>query len=201
MRIALNLKGLAYEPRYIDLRKEDGQQRSPEYRTLNPQGLVPTLLEGDAVFTQSLAIIEYLEETHPEPPLLPKSAKDRAHVRALAQLIACDIHPLNNLRVLDYLKERMGQGEEACLAWYRHWIQAGFDALERLLDETGGPLRFCHGDTPTLADVCLVPQIYNARRFACDLDRYPKILAIEAHCALLPAFQEAAPDRQSDATG
>jgi maleylacetoacetate isomerase len=197
----LNLKGLAYEPRYIDLRKEGGQQHSPEYRKLNPQGLVPTLLEGEEVFTQSLAIIEYLEETHPEPPLLPKSAKDRAHARALAQLIACDIHPLNNLRVLRYLKERMGQGEEACLAWYRHWIHAGFDALEHRLREDGTSGSFCYGDSPTLADVCLAPQVYNARRFACDLARYPKILAIEANCALLPAFQEAAPDRQLDATG
>jgi maleylacetoacetate isomerase len=199
VRIALNLKGLDYEPRFIDLRQEGGPERFLEYRKLNPQGLVPTLLEGEDVLTQSLAIIEYLEETHPEPPLLPRSPGDRAYVRSLAQIVACDIHPLNNLRVLNYLQARLGLGEEARLAWYRHWVEEGFAALEERLGTGRMSQQFCLGNTPTLADICLVPQVYNARRYACDLSQYPRISAIEENCLRLPAFMKAAPGQQPDA--
>jgi maleylacetoacetate isomerase len=202
VRIALNLKGLAYEPRFVHLLK--GEQRLPEYRALNPQARVPTLVDDGQALTQSLAIIEYLEETHPEPPLLPRNPWDRAQVRALAQIIACDIHPLNNLRVLDYLKNTFGHDEAARTTWIRHWIAEGFEAFEAHLarhatrHEKGG--RFCFGATPTLADICLVPQAFNARRFGCDLAAFPRIRAIEEHCLSLPAFRDAAPDRQPDAS-
>jgi maleylacetoacetate isomerase len=194
VRIAANLKGIRYRPQFVHLLK--GEQRLPAYRTLNPQGLVPVLVDETAL-TQSLAIIEYLEEAYPEPPLLPKALKDRAYVRALAAIIACDIHPLNNLRVISYLKETLNQDEKACLAWIQHWIQEGLAAFEEHLDRTQG--RFCFGDRPTLADVCLVPQVYNARRFGCDLDNFPRIQAIDQHCLALPAFQQAAPENQPDA--
>ncbi len=197
VRIALNLKGLEYEPRFVHLSK--GEQHLPHYRKLNPQALVPTLVEEASILTQSLAILEYLEEAYPEPPLLPKSLKERAYVRALALSIACDIHPLNNLRVSRYLKETLGQNEEACLAWIRHWIEEGFRAFEERLTREGSSGRFCLGDTPTLADVCLVPQVFNARRFGCDLAIFPRIRAIDKHCLELPAFQKAAPENQPDA--
>ena len=194
VRIAANLKGIRYRPQFVHLLK--GEQHLLAYRMLNPQGLVPVLVDETAL-TQSLAIIEYLEEAYPEPPLLPKALKDRAYVRALAAIIACDIHPLNNLRVICYLKEILNQDEKARLAWIQHWIQEGLEAFEEHLDRIQG--RFCFGDRPTLADVCLVPQIYNARRFGCDLDNFPRIQAIDQRCLALPAFQQAAPENQPDA--
>jgi maleylacetoacetate isomerase len=197
VRIALALKKLAYDSAPLDLR--GGAQRDASYRALNPQGLVPALDTGERVIAQSLAILEYLEETHPEPPLLPSSASARARVRQLAALVACDIHPLNNLRVLEYLERELGAAQPARERWIRHWIETGFAALESLVagaPETG---RFCHGDEPTLADVCLVPQLYNARRFGCELGPFPTLVAIDARCRELPAFAAAAPERQPDA--
>src|SRR5690606_4726115 len=164
VRIALNLKGLAYETVPVHLLKDGGQQLSDSYRSLNPTALVPTLVDGDLAVGQSMAILEYLEETHPEPALLPRDAKGRARVRAIAQTIACDIHPLNNLRVLKYLKRTLGVPDEAKNAWYRHWVEEGLAALETMLARSPETGRYCHGDTPTMADICLVPQIANARR-------------------------------------
>jgi maleylacetoacetate isomerase len=195
VRIALNLKNLAYEPRFVHLLK--GEQQAPEYRKLNPQGRIPALAANGKILTQSLAIIEYLEETYPDPPLLPKIPWERAQVRALAQIVACDIHPLNNLRVLNYLKDRLGQDETARRGWIRHWIDEGLRGIEEHLAGANG--HFCYGDKPTLADVCLVPQVFNARRFGCDLSDFPKIRAIEENCLSLPAFREAAPGSQPDA--
>lgn len=197
VRIALHLKGIAYEPRFVHLLK--GEQHLPEYRKINPQGRIPALVDESRVLTQSLAIIEYLEETHPEPPLLPRNVYDRAYIRSLAQIIACDVHPLNNLRVLQYLKDTLHQDEETCEGWIRHWIGEGFAAFEEHLNNHRPVGCFCLGDTPTLADVCLVPQVYNARRFGCDLDPFPTIQAIEKSCLQLPAFQKSAPGNQPDA--
>jgi maleylpyruvate isomerase len=199
VRIALGLKGLAVERVPVHLRRDGGQQRSARYRAINPAGLVPALEVEGGVLGQSLAIIEYLEETHPEPPLLPASPLLRAQVRAAALAVACDIHPLNNLRVLDYMEGPLGQDKPARDAWYRHWIAEGLGALEAQLATRpqGGPYAF--GAAPTLADCCLVPQLYNARRFTCPLEAYPTLLAIEAACNALPAFQAARPERQSDA--
>lgn len=198
VRIALNLKGLAYDQAVVNLVK--GEQRSDDYRARNPQGMVPTLETDDGVrLTQSLAICEYLEERHPTPPLLPPSPEERARVRALAQLVASEIHPLNNLRVLKYLVHELKVGDEAKTIWYRHWITEGFDALEAMLSREAGSGEFCHGDAPTLADLCLVPQVYNAERFECDLSAYPRIRRIVANCRALPAFQQAAPEAQPDA--
>ena len=196
VRIALALKGLDYEPAFVNLL--EGEQRAAAYRAVSAQGLVPALEDEANVLTQSLAIIEYLDERHPEPPLLPRDILGRARVRALALAIACDIHPLNNTRVLQYLEERLKLDREARLAWYRHWIAEGFEALERMLDHpaTGA---FCHGDAPTLADVALVPQLANARRFGCELAPYPRITRIDAACGALPAFAQAAPANQPDA--
>lgn len=199
VRIALNLKGLTYECLPVHLTRGGGEQFSPGFRSLNPQALVPVLQDGEYVLAQSLAIIEYLEEVHPHRPLLPKAPASRARVRALAQVIACDIHPLNNLRVLNYLTGILGVSDDAKRAWYRHWVAAGLEALEEKLagaNETG---LFCHGDTPGLADCCLVPQLANARRFECDLSQYPTLLAIEKNCQALEAFQRAAPKQQPDA--
>jgi maleylpyruvate isomerase len=194
VRIALNLKGLAYERRYVHLRK--AEQRAPDYLALNPQGLVPTLVVGKSSITQSLAIIEYLEEEHPLPPLLPREPASRAWVRAMALSIACDIHPINNLRVLQRLKA-MGIDEPARDEWYRHWIDTGFGALEAQL--TARPSTFCCGETPTLADVCLVPQVFNAQRLDMDLAAYPRIRAIHEACMQNQAFADAQPSRQPDA--
>lgn len=195
-RIALNLKGLDYEPRYVNLQK--GEQRAADYLDLNAQGLVPALEDAGVLHTQSLAIIEYLEERHPEPPLLPREAVPRARVRALALAIACDIHPLNNLRVLQYLEQAMGLTRDQRFEWYRHWVAEGFAAFERMLDDpqTG---TYCHGDAPTLADVALVPQVFNAQRFNCDLAPYPRIRRIHEACLALPAFERAVPANQADA--
>jgi maleylpyruvate isomerase len=197
VRIALNLKGLEVDHRFVHLRK--GEQSAPEYGALNPQGLVPMMIDGPQVLTQSLAIIEYLEETHPEPALLPKEPIERARVRAIAQAIACDIHPLNNLRVLRYLVGPLKVSDEAKNEWYRHWVVEGLTALERSLTPAAGTGTFCHGDKPTLADICLVPQVYNAERADLDLSPFPQVMKIVAACRELRAFQDADPAKQADA--
>jgi maleylpyruvate isomerase len=197
VRIALNLKGLPYETASINLAK--GEHGQADYGQINPQGLVPVLeVDGDRVF-QSLAIIEYLEEKHPEPALLPRDASGRARVRSLALIVACEIHPLNNPRVLNYLTGTFIISDEQRLTWYHHWIKTGFRALEtRLATEAGGG-RFCHGDSPTMADMALVPQVANAVRFNVDLSTYPNIRRINDACQKLEAFQKAAPQNQPDA--
>jgi maleylacetoacetate isomerase len=196
VRIALNLKGLTYETVPVHLIKDGGQNRRPEFRAVNPQMRVPALIAPDGeVLIQSLAIIEYLEETHSDPPLLPKNPIARAKVRALAQLIACDIHPLNNVGPLRYLKNQMGQEQSAIDAWYHHWVVEGFAALEALIEP--GP--YACGKEVTLADVCLVPQVNNARRLKVPLERFPKIVAVDAACLALPAFDRARPENQPDA--
>jgi maleylacetoacetate isomerase len=198
VRIALNLKGLAPERTFVHLRR--GAQRADDYLALNPQGLVPALVtDNGAVLTQSLAIVEWLDETHPRPPLLPADANGRARVRSIAQSIACDIHPLNNLRVLNYLTGTLGATEAQRDGWYRYWIDLGFEALEKRLAGERATGRFCHGDAPTLADVCLVPQVANARRFNVGLAPYPTIVRIDAACSELAAFADAAPSKQPDA--
>ncbi len=199
VRIALNLKGIEPDERtFVHLRM--GNQRAQDYLALNPQGLVPALaLDDGPVLTQSLAIIEYLDETHPAPPLLPVDPAARARVRSIALAIACEIHPLNNLRVLNYLIGTLGVAREQKDGWYKYWVDVGFEALERKLAHEKETARFCHGDTPTLADICLVPQIANARRFNIDLSPYPVLTAIEAACLALPPFAAAAPERQPDA--
>jgi maleylacetoacetate isomerase len=198
VRIALNLKGLSPEGSFVHLLK--GEQRAGDYLALNPQGLVPALVTDEGqVLTQSLAIIEWLDETHPEPPLLPRDPLGRARVRSLAQTIACDIHPLNNTRVLGYLTNTLGVSEEQRNGWYRYWIDLGFEALETRLSKEPATGRFCHGDAPTLADICLVPQVANSQRLKMDLSPYPTLTRIDAACRALPAFAAAAPDRQPDA--
>ncbi|TKC89598.1 maleylacetoacetate isomerase [Trinickia terrae] len=199
VRIALNLKNLPYEYVPIHLLRSGGEQLTPEYRQLNPDALVPTLVDGDAVLQQSLAIVEYLDETHPNPPLLPRSPIDRAYVRGLALQIACEIHPINNLRVLKYLKHGLKVEEEAKNAWYRHWIEAGFGTLEGRLASDARTGAFCFGDAPTLADVCLVPQVFNAQRFNIDTQRYPTIQRIYDHAMQFDAFKRASPGQQPDA--
>jgi len=198
-RIALNYKGLAYEALPVDLRAPVSAQRSAAYLSVNPEGLVPVLVDGDTVIRQSLAIIEYLEETHPAPALLPQDAPSRARVRALALAIACDIHPLNNLRVLNYLRGPLGQGDEAVNAWYAHWIARGFTALEAEVGASSGDGRHMFGESVTLADVYVVPQMYNARRLNCDVSPYPRLCAICAHLEALAPFARAAPEAQPDA--
>jgi maleylacetoacetate isomerase len=198
VRIALNLKGIAYEQSIVHLRR--AEQDREEYLALNPQALVPTLETDGEVLTQSLAIIEYLDETHPEPPLLPGHPGDRARVRALAQAIACDMHPICNLRVLRYLEEQLGQSAAAVEGWYNHWLKLGFDAVERQLAEDGRAGDFCHGDEPTIADLCLVPQWLNAHRFpSFDRSAYPTISRIFENCLKLDAVQRALPKNQPDA--
>jgi maleylacetoacetate isomerase len=198
VRIALNLKGVAPEREFVHQRR--GVQRGEGYRALNPQGLVPSLvLDDGTVVTQSLAILEYLEETHPAPPLLPADARGRARVRSIALAIACDIHPIDNLRVLEYLTGTIGASPEARDGWYKYWIDTGFEALERKLAKDPSTGTFCHGDAPTLADVCLVPQVANARRVSMDLSPYPTLLRIDAACQEVSAFAEAAPAKQPDA--
>ena len=198
VRIALNLKGLAPERAFVHLR--NNVQRSDDYLALNPQGLVPMLVADDgAVLTQSLAIIEYLDEAYPKPPLLPAAPAERARVRGIALEIACDIHPLNNLRVLQYLKNTLGVSDEQKDAWYRYWIDVGLEALETRLARDPATGRFCHGDAPTLADICLVPQLANARRMNIDVGPYPTLTRIEASAISLPAFVDAAPAKQPDA--
>lgn len=197
VRMALNLKGLDYQAVSIHFLKDGGQHKTPEFLAKNPQGLLPLWQEQGWHLSQSLAILEYLEDTHPEPSLLPKNPKGRAEVRALAQIIACEIHPLNNLRVLVYLKQQMGQDAAAVNQWYRHWVALGFEALETKFRSTAGD--YCYGDSITLADCCLVPQVYNARRFGCDLSPYPQIVRIDQALCRLDAVRAAAPERQPDA--
>ncbi|OZI50243.1 maleylacetoacetate isomerase [Bordetella genomosp. 5] len=199
VRIALNLKGLSYEYVPVHLLKDGGQQLSDTYRALNPAALVPTLVDDGAALGQSLAIIEYLDETRPEVPLLPADALGRARVRGLAQAVACDTHPLNNLRVLKYLKHTLQVSDDAKNEWYRHWVDVGLGALEAMLAQSDDTGRFCHGDTPTVADLCLVPQVYNARRFGCDMSAFPTIERIDAACGELQAFVDAQPQNQPDA--
>jgi maleylacetoacetate isomerase len=196
VRIAFNLKGLSFDTVAIHLQKEGGLNRKPAYRAINPQMRVPVLkLESGEVITQSLAIIEYLDEVHPQPPLLPRESVERAQVRALALLVACDIHPLNNVAPLRYLKNELGQDQSKIDAWYGHWVREGFDALEAMVRP--GP--YAYGAEVTLADICLVPQVANARRLKVALDAYPRIVAIDAACAKLAAFEEARPENQPDA--
>lgn len=199
VRIALNLKGVDCESVPVDLRPPASAQHTPEFLALNPQGLVPVLVDGATVLTQSLAIIEYLDERHPQPPLLPVAPVDRAQVRALALAIACDIHPLNNTRVLSYLRTSLAADEAAVNAWYAHWVTRGLRALEAQVARLGSDGRHMLGGSVTLADVCLVPQMYNARRFHCDVTPYPTLRTISAHLETLPAFARAAPDAQPEA--
>lgn len=179
------------------LRKRD--QSTPEYRKLNPQELIPTLVDGGSPITQSLAIIEYLDETHPDPPFLPGDAKDRALVRSHALSVACDIHPINNLRVLLYLEKEMGHSKGEVDTWYRHWVEKGLNALEETVAASGRAGKCLFGDTPTLADICLAPQLYNARRFNCDLSACPTLTRVDEHCMALDAFAHAAPEAQPEA--
>ncbi|MFO1059206.1 MAG: maleylacetoacetate isomerase [Dongiaceae bacterium] len=199
VRIALNLKQLPHDTVAVHLLRDGGEQHRPDYVARNPQGLVPALETNDgAILTQSLAIIEYLDEIRPQPPLLPGGPLDRALIRAMALAVAADIHPLNNLRVLERLRRELGQGEAAVGAWYRHWVESGLAALEQLVRRGPGG-GFCYGAGPTLADCCLVPQMANARRFECDLGACPTLVAIDARCRELPPFAAAAPERQADA--
>jgi len=199
VRIALNRKGLSYEQAAIHLRRGGGEQLMPAYTALNPQALVPALEEDGKVLTQSLAIIEYLEETHPNPPLLPKEPADRALVRSMALVIACEVHPIQNLRVLNYVKASYNQTDEQVNKWAQHWIDLGLSALQKMIVAQPKRGQFCFGDFPTLADICLIPQLGNARRYGCDLAKYPTILEIEKNCNAIPAFANAAPEKQPDA--
>jgi len=196
VRIALNLKGLSYDMVPVHLTRDGGHQHRPEFQKVNPQKRVPALeLSSGDVLTQSLAIIEYLDEIEPDPPFLPADALERAHVRALAQVVACDIHPLNNLITLQYLKRVLKHEQAEIDAWYHHWVIEGFTALEAML----GPGPYAHGAHVTLADICLIPQVFNARRLKVPLDAFPKIVAVEQACLKLPAFDKARPENQPDA--
>jgi maleylpyruvate isomerase len=198
VRIALEMKGISYK--YVPHHLRHGEHREAPYLSVNPQGLVPALILDDGtMLSQSLAIIEYLDETHPEPPLLPKAPLDRAHVRMLAQMIACDIHPVNNLRILTSLRTLFGASDEDVNNWFRHWVNETFEPMEKLLATARETGKFCHGDTPGLADICLVAQVANNARFGVDMTPYPTIARINANCMALPAFQKAAPANQPDA--
>ena len=197
VRIGLNLKGLSFEQSIIQLRR--GEQRLPIYLDLNPQGMVPSLVDGPQVLTQSLAILEYLEETRPQPSFLPKDAPGRARVRALAQIVASDIHPLNNLRILTYLKEVLDLTDDGVRRWHNRWIAEGFQAIEEEIQDDPDTGLFLHGDEPGLADICLVPQVFNARRYDLDMSVYPTIQRIFQACMSLPAFDDAQPSKQPDA--
>jgi len=199
VRLALNIKGVDHELVPVHLLRDGGEHKTADYLDKNPDGLVPALETQGQVLAQSLAIIEYLEETHPEPPLLPGSALDRAYVRGLAQTIASDIHPLNNLRVLQYLMNNLNSTENQKQRWYEHWVATGFRSIETRLARNQHTGLCCFGDTPTLADVCLIPQVYNAERFNCPMGDYPTIKRINTHCLSLPAFALSAPDQQPDA--
>jgi maleylacetoacetate isomerase len=199
VRIALNLKGIKPELRFVHLLKDGGQQHTAAYKTLNPMELIPALVHDGHLITQSLAIMEYLDEIVPEPPLLPKDALGRARVRELSCVVACDIHPVNNLRVNQYLKAKFDADAETQVQWQRHWIETGFAALETMLSTSGQTGLFCHGDAPTIADICLIPQCANARRVKLDIERWPTIARIEAHALKQPAFDAAHPKNQPDA--
>jgi len=198
-RIALNLKGIKPELRFVHLLRNGGEQHTPEYKALNPQELIPSLVHDGHTITQSLAIIEYLNEIVPEPPLLPKDAYGRARCRELAYVVACDIHPVNNLRVGQYIKRTFKTQDEDVFAWQRHWITVGFGALEKMLASSPDTGKFCHGDTPTIADICLIPQVANARRVKLEIETWPTIARIEAQALTLPAFDAALPKNQPDA--
>ncbi|QNP41443.1 maleylacetoacetate isomerase [Lysobacter solisilvae (ex Woo and Kim 2020)] len=198
VRIGLNLKGLPYEIVPIHLLRDGGQQRTEEYRRINPQGLVPVLQHGSRQLRQSLAILEYLDETWPARPLLPTTARSRQRARALALAIACDVHPLNNLRVLQYFEHEWNVPQPERDAWVQHWINEGFAAIESMLNDHLSTGQYCEGETPTIADCCLIPQVYNARRFGIDVARFPTIARIEQACLQLPAFDLARPEMQPD---
>ncbi len=206
VRIALNYKNVDYQSHFVDLLKDSGKNATPAYMAINSQGFVPTLVNGQHVLQQSVAILEYIEEKYPSPPLLPNPAEDRAYVRAITQMIACDIHPLNNLRVLAYLESDLeltqNQSQDRKvkqkLQWYQHWIKEGFTAIERFLQKQKKYGQFCFADTPSLADACLVPQVFNANRYDCDLIDYPIIMGINEQCLALHSFQQAAPIKQTD---
>ncbi|SFC00971.1 maleylacetoacetate isomerase [Marinospirillum celere] len=201
VRIALHLKALDFSNHSVHLVRDGGEHRKPAYQEQNPQGLVPLLVDGDFRVSQSLAIIEYLEEKHPQPALLPRDLQTRAQLRSWAQFLACELHPLNNLRVLQYLTGPLGLDEDQKMTWYHHWLQQGLAALETQVSQS--PLLkatdFTLGDLPGLFEACLVPQLYNARRFQCPLDPYPTLVALDQRCQQLPAFQQAAPEAQPDA--
>jgi maleylacetoacetate isomerase len=197
LRIALNLKGLEYEHHSVNL--PGSEHRTPEFLKINPQGLVPALVNGDTVVIQSMAMIEYLDETRPEPPLLPKEPERRAYVRALSQVIGCEMHPLNNVRVLKHVTDTLGHDKETMQEWYEHWIAEGFEGFESFLHKNPFRGKFCDGDAVTMADICLVPQVFNAQRFHCRLDDYPTTMRIFDACMELDAFQRAEPSRQPDA--
>jgi maleylacetoacetate isomerase len=199
VRIALNLKGLAYETLPVHLLRDGGEQHRAGFAEVNPQELIPVLLHGDRVLRQSLAIIDYLDETFASKPLMPSTARDRQRVRAMAQLIACDIHPLGNLRVLQYLESRFGADQAQRDEWSRHWIRAGFNAVEKVLEDNPSTGSFCEGDMPGMADCCLVPQVYNARRFGIDMTQFPNIARINEACLALPEVEAARPENQEDA--
>jgi len=198
-RIALNLKGLEYEQTFIHLTRGGGEQLKPDYVAINPQKLVPTLVDGDLKITQSMAIMEYIEETKSGAALLPKDAQGRARVRALANIIACDIHPINNLRVRNYVRDDLKAGPEGMNTWIEKWIHAGFEAYEALVAGNPQTGTFSHGDTPTMADCCLIPQLANGRSFKVNYDKFPTLLRIEQACLKHPAFIKAAPENQPDA--
>ena len=193
VRIALNLKQVPYELKEVHLVNHGGEQHSDAYKKLNPQELVPTLVDDDIVLTQSMAILEYLENKYPTPTLLPGSIEDIAHIRAVTNIVACDIHPLDNLRVLQYLKNKLSVSEEEKNVWYEHWIALGFAAIEKAIDDEGP---FCFGQHISLADVCLIPQVYNAHRFACDMSAFPKISRVNNACLNLEAFKKASPEHK-----
>lgn len=199
VRIALNLKKIVPDFRFVHLLKDGGQQHDVEYARLNPQELVPTMVHDGHVLGQSLAIMEYLDEIKPDPPLLPRDATGRARVRQIAYAIACDIHPVNNLRVLNYLRNTLGHSQGEVVAWMTHWIDLGLHAVEAMLAQSPLTGRFCHGDLPTIADICLVPQLANARRGRTNLDLYPTLQRIEAAAYTLDAFTSARPENQPDA--
>ena len=199
VRIALNLKGQAYETLPVHLLRGGGEQHAPEYQTINPQEMVPVLMHGGRMLRQSMAIIEYVDETWPEPALLPTVARDRQRARAIAQMIACDIHPLNNLRVLQYLRDTLGHGEDVLARWNREWMSRGFAALETHIGRHPGDGRHCYGSQVTLADICLLPQVFNSRRYQLDLAPYPRLAAVARHLETLPAFASARPEAQPDA--
>lgn len=198
VRIALNLKQLDCELISVHLVKDGGQQHSKDYQELNPNELVPTLVDGDFTLNQSLAILDYLEQKYPQSPLLPTNIQDNVKAKALAFDIACDIHPLNNLRVLQYLANDLNQGDDSKATWYKHWINVGFASLEKSLARTKG--LFCYGDEVSWADICLIPQVYNAERFNVDMTPYPSIMEITTRCRALPEFWSAAPEQQDDAS-
>lgn len=199
VRIALNMKNIPYDQAPIHLRRGGGEQLMAAYKSINPQALVPALEDNGKILTQSLAIIEYLEEKYPEPPLLPADPADKAFVRSMALVIACEVHPIQNLRVLNHVKSTYGQTEAQVNQWAQHWIDLGLSALEQMILDQPQRGKFCFGDAPTLADICLIPQLGNARRYGCELSKYPTICEIEKNCLATPAFANAAPEKQPDA--